>query len=484
MRHVSKSLSAVILLVAASHCAMAAPSPEEAKRLTDVFQAYVGAKPGMVTVTPDGDGYKVNIDLKAAMGTIDKSQGSFEMSPFEFTLKDLTGGKWQVDRQGPLELKANVPNSLNLAVKTDNYVLTGVFDEALGTFSKASSKATALNMVEDVVDPTKGKVSIIYDLKDFVSEQTSSAAADGSVDSVIKSSNAAVVENIVIPADGAQGTPAMAFTVTTDKGETNITLNGMKAKPINALWAFVVANAGKDAMIKAQTDLKVKVTDALPLFTKLASTSTLQNVKVATMMGEFKSDTVGVALDVNGLVKDGLLREKISLGGLAVPAGMVPPWASSLVPKSMTFDFAAQGFDLDAPTQLILKSLDLSKDPPLPAGFESTLLPALIPKGTVTLKLNPTEISNDNYAITAEGTFDAGPSAMPTGKAHVTAKGLDTLMQAIQAAPPEMGLQSGSAVIVVAKGLAKTNADGSLSWDVESVGGQTLVNGQDINKLK
>ena len=79
----------------------------------------------------------------------------------------------------------------------------------------------------------------------------------------------------------------------------------------------------------------------------------------------------------------------------------------------------------------------------------------------------------------------AGPAAQPSGKAHITMKGLDEVMKLIQAAPPEAGLQQGAAVVVVAKGMAKTEADGSLSWDVEaSPDGKFSVNGIDPMKLK
>ena len=58
-------------------------------------------------------------------------------------------------------------------------------------------------------------------------------------------------------------------------------------------------------------------------------------------------------------------------------------------------------------------------------------------------------------------------------------------MKIIQEAPPEAGLQQGAALVVVAKGMAKTEADGSLTWNIESSpDGKVLVNGIDPSKLK
>ena len=135
--------------------------------------------------------------------------------------------------------------------------------------------------------------------------------------------------------------------------------------------------------------------------------------------------------------------------------------------------------------QLILAALDLTKTDPLPTGFEATLLPALLPSGNVNITLNPTSISNDLYFVSAEGAMTAGPAAMPTGKATISAKGLDDVLKVIQAAPPEAGVQSGVAIIIGAKGMAKAAADGTLTWEIESAGdAKVLVNGIDVSKMQ
>ncbi len=55
-----QNIFAVFLFTSASASALAAPAtPEEAGRLTGVFQAYLGEEPGVVTVTPTGESYDV-----------------------------------------------------------------------------------------------------------------------------------------------------------------------------------------------------------------------------------------------------------------------------------------------------------------------------------------------------------------------------------------------------------------------------------------
>jgi hypothetical protein len=237
-------------------------------------------------------------------------------------------------------------------------------------------------------------------------------------------------------------------------------------------------------IIKDQATLKAALSAGLPLFDNLNSKGTFNKIAVVSPVGPVTLDTMIVGVEGNGVVKDGKFRESISVSGITPPPGIVPPWATTLVPKTMTFDFQGTGFDLASPAQMILSALDFSKDPPLPAGFEATLLPAVLPSGAMNIGLNPTSISNDLYNISAEGTMTAGPAGLPSGKGTVKAKGLDEVLKVIQSAPPEMGLQSGVAMIVGFKGMGKAEADGSVTWNIESAGdGKVLINGLDISQM-
>jgi hypothetical protein len=185
------------------------------------------------------------------------------------------------------------------------------------------------------------------------------------------------------------------------------------------------------------------------------------------------------------VVEDGKLRESIAVAGLSIPQAIVPPWAVSLVPKNVTFDVSGSDFNLLAPAKLVLENLDLSKEPPIPAGLEATLMPLFLPKGAATITLHPTSINNDLYSFSAEGSMVAGPTAMPTGQAKIKAKGLDEIMKVVQTAPPEMGLQSYGAMIIAAKGMGKAESDGSLSYDIATTPeGKVTVNGIDPTKLQ
>ena len=66
---------------------------------------------------------------------------------------------------------------------------------------------------------------------------------------------------------------------------------------------------------------------------------------------------LGIAVDMNGIVADGRLRETISLTGFRVPAELVPQWAAGLVPENFRIDVNLADFNLAAPAAMIIDTL-------------------------------------------------------------------------------------------------------------------------------
>ena len=78
----------------------------------------------------------------------------------------------------------------------------------------------------------------------------------------------------------------------------------------------------------------------------------------------------------------------------------------------------------------------------------------------------------------------AGPnSPAPTGKATITLAGIDKLQAALGNAPDTMKAQAMMGV-GMAQGLAKTDADGKLVWEIDATTpGSVLINGTDVTKM-
>lgn len=474
------------LLLSASHVALAAANDDEAARLTEVFESYLGTTEGVVTVEPDGDDYTVTIDAAPLFAKAATEGTTISLTPIELTVTDAGDGKWNVSQEGPLEFKVDAKNAMSADIKIETYSWEGVFNEAMGNFESASGEMKNTTLAETVMDPTQGKMDISVAIKTVKIEQSGTANANGGADMVAKYELDGFSETVNSAGDAASGKPPLNIVITAATGVYDTNAKGYRSQTILDLLAFFIAHQSKELIVKDQADLKSIMSDGIPLFENINGTGTFKTVSVSTPIGPFGADTMAFGADINGIVKDGKFRESIAVTGLTVPPAVIPPWATQLVPKDVTFDIQGSGFDLATPAAAIMAALDFSKDPPLPAGFENTLIPSLLPKGTVDVVLNPTSISNDIYSVNAEGTMATGPmNPIPSGKGTVKAKGLDELMKIIQAAPPEAGMQSGASIIIAAKGMGKAEADGSFSWNIESAGdGKVLVNGIDVTQMK
>ena len=454
----------------------------EAMRLEKLFQSYLSDTKGVVEVKTDGDGYAVKFDMAPLMV---QSGATVKLTPVEFKMASQGDGKWQMVQDQPFEFSVDAKDKGVMEEKIGSLKLTGIFDEKLSYFTKVTGQANDITVSEKLVDPTTGVGDISVTIKSMMLDQTGTAGANGGVDVVAKYTLDGLSENINIAGKPESGMPPMNLVINAATGTYDINGKGLNAKPVFDLVSFFVAHQTKELIGKDQAKLKAVLKDGLPLFENVLVNGKFSKFSVASQFGQFGVESVEIVGDVNGITKDGKLREKIAFNGLTLPAALVPPWATKLVPKNLSFDFTVSGFDLASPAQMILDQLDLTKEPPLPDGFEQVLMPVFMPKGVVDITLNPSSIDNEAYGIKFEGSLAAGPAARPTGKAKISATGVDELMKIIQEAPPEAGLAQGAALAVVAKGMAKAEADGSLTWNIESTpDGKVLVNGIDLTKLK
>lgn len=476
-----KTASALLtlgFLLGASAPALAAATPEEAQRLTALFQSYLGQTPGVVSVTPQGESYAAKIDLAPLFAKVKDPTVSLSLSPLEWTLTDQGGGQWKVDQNQPLSFAFGVKGEGETKGSVASVVSTGVFEEALGGFTTTSAELKAVTAEQTVTD-TGATTRVSYAV-DSVSMQTTMQGSPDAADATSTYSFSGLKEIVSVPA--AADTPAMDLVLTAPSGQQDSTIKGLRLKAVSDLVTWLVAHQDPKEIVAEQAVFKDKLRAALPLFTSLSGNSTVDNLTATSPFGQFAVRQFGFGAEMNGIVADGRLRQTFSFTGLEVPAALLPPWAAGLVPESFKLDVGVADFDLAAPAALILDKLDLSKPEPLPKDLDAPLMQALMPKGSVTITLGPSDILAKLYGLAAEGSMTAGPVAMPSGQALITMKGLDETMTALQAGPPD--IQQMSAGLLLVKGLGKAEADGTLSWKVETTpGGAITVNGADVSKM-
>jgi hypothetical protein len=477
------TLSVFALYACVSSSALAASAtPEGATRLTGVFQNYLGKEPGVVTVTPAGEAYDVKLDVAPLIRKNAKPDFTAEATPFVMKLTDQGDGKWLVTQDQALSYGMKVPKQMDVLIKIGSMKSTSVFDEKISAFISSTTDFTDIVVDEKITTPEAGDTQVAYAVKSMHYESTATAGKNGGVDGVLKSTIAGLIEKITLPASPTSSVP-LNINVTAESGTSDVTYTGMKAQSMYKMAAWFVAHASEKELKDGGAELKKLVSEALPVFENITNTGTIKNLSAASPIGPVEIENIGYAIAMNGITANGLLEESFSVEGLKLPAALVPAWATDLVPNKFALNFKVTDFNLADPAKIMIEEFDFTKKEPSTPEIDAKLLKAVMPKGAVTVTMGPSSVVAKLFDLGFEGAMTAGPVGTPVGQANIKAKGFDQVMDALKAAPPEM-VGSAIAVMIAAKGMAKTESDSAISWKIENTtAGGILVNGIDVSKM-
>lgn len=462
-----------------STTALAAASEEGAAELLAVFQTYLGTTEGVVAVAVDGDLYNVTIDPAPLMAALPEASLKASVTPLELAVSDNGDGTWSYSLDQAVTVAYDMPDAMSAKTEYGQVILTGVFDEALGDSSEYHLEMNDLVSDQTQVDPTMGTMTIKMVQESMTLDGTAEAAGEA-VNSKFTTSAKGLTYNVMIPA--SESSAEMAFDATVAEAVAEGGMTGYQPAAVYGLLAYFVAHPDPALIEADKAGLKTALQAALPIFENLTMTGAYKDIGVNTPIGPIGLQEMGLTIDMNGVVADGKFREAISLKGLSLPEGMLPPFAAPLLPSELNIDIAASRFDLAAAAGLGLGLLDLPAGATPPAEFEGQMLSAILPEGTVDITLAPGETNAPAYRLTYEGAMTVGPAMpMPVGKARIGLTGMDKINEALMASPPEMGLQEMAPMLGMAQMMAQPGVDGELIWEIEATeAGGLLVNGQDM----
>lgn len=455
--------------------ALAQATPDGAADLTAVLQTYLGSTPGVVSVTPEGEAYGVKLDFGLLLAKL-PPEVTASVSTLNLTVTDNGDGTWAYEMDQPVSLDYSIGTEMKTSTRYGSVKLTGVFDEALGDSREYHAELTDITTEQTQTEAAMGEVVIKSAVASAVYDGGAEEAGDA-VDGHFSFEATGLSYDFTFPA--GEGAPPMTVSATIGGGSMDATISGYQPSAFYGLLAWFVAHPDPAEIEADKAGLKAEIEGGLPFFQNAVADMTYTDVNVTSPIGPFAADELGVTIDLNGAVADGKFREALSVKGLSIPDGLVPPFAADLVPTDLSLDVAASRFDVAAATGLMLGMLDLPAGSPPPEGFDAQMLAALLPEGAVDITLAPGGIGAPAYALTYEGSMSAGPMAMPTGAAKIGMTGMDAVLAALQSAPPEMS-QEILPVLAMAQGLAKPEGDG-LVWEVTMApNGAVAVNGTEL----
>ena len=473
----SHALAFVPFLAALPAFANPATQPG-ADHLTQVFQTYLGTTAGVVSVAMNGDTYVVTLDVGPLLKTAATKDVTAKISPLKLSLTDNGDATWHVTGDQAVSVAMSLPNAFDIQEVVASQKLDGTFVESLMAFSALKGEFSGLKLTEMISGPNTPATNAEVAVDKGAFEVTSVAGASGGVDTKMNLTATGLSETITAP--GTEGQPGMPITVKAATLTEVATGTGIKFDGIYKTLAWVVSHPGQDAMKADKAGLKAILTDALPVFANLNVTGTVSKLTVDTPMGPVGVAELSFTADLNGAVAEGKAREAFSLSGLTLPDGVLPPWAAPILPQKISLDVQITDFDAAAAMTTALGVMDLPDGTPPGPEFNAKLQAAAMPKGYVTITLNPGSLSGDGYELTYEGKMAAkSDSSVPTGTAKVTLTGVDKLTTAIQAAPDDMKAQAMMGFGMV-QGMAKKDGN-KLVWVIDATKpGSVLVNGTPV----
>lgn len=474
-------------LVFSAGAGCAAPATDEGvARLTEVFQRYLGTTEGALAVKAEGETYSVTLDpVVYATLLPEEARAEVEVaaSPLVMVLGDQGDGTWTVTMDQPFSMKFDGKRQVVIDYAASRMTMNGIFDEALMAFRQNEFTVEGVVVNETLPMEPGGKTyTVSYTIEEQSAKTAATAGAAGGVDGTGSFTQSGMRQVMSYP-PMAEGMGPFEVEATVATAEGTFSSTGVRPDAFLSLIAFFVAHPSEDAIKGAQEDLRNTLSAGLPFFGAISVDGTYKDISVTTPMGAFTAASAGIEVDANGAVPDGQVREAVTLDGLEVPEGILPPWVAPLVPVSVSFDIAADRFNARDPIRMLIEAFDLTKEQPIPEALGPSLMQALLPEGTADLTFAPGAITGKDYSLSFEGGMKVGPGVMPTGKALVRAEGLDKIEAALAAAPPEVSAQAAGALMFL-KGMGKPAGEGAYSWDVDaSEPGKLLINGNDMSMM-
>ncbi|HWK69006.1 MAG TPA: hypothetical protein VNS34_29120 [Rhizobiaceae bacterium] len=448
-----------------------------AARLSQDLSRYIGTDAianRLVTVAPEGDAYRIKLDINALVGLIPpEAKAKVDVAPLSVLAKPLADGKWDVSGDGfpSGSFEADGPegrHSMRWAIAEGKF--SGIYDSALAAFLglEGSQAGTTMSSKDPERQMQASAGRGAFNL-------TGAASTGGGVDVTFNQTAADFMQTVQITDES--GGPSVPVTVTSDNLQMDGNAQGYRTRALLDLLAFGVAHPDKAKLAANQAEFKETLLAALPLWTRLDSTYRFNNLKVDTPLGAFLAQSMTGGFGMDGLVQDAKITYKLGMGGMTIPADAVPAWTSPLLPTDIDLNLSSVGFNLEAAARKIIDGLDLNRDPILPDSVANAI--------AADFKTNPPKVlisrstarnADTELAVEGEVTF---PEAKPEANITVEIAGFDKMVEKLhEASKSEPKVAQYVPMALVAKGFGKALPDGRTQWVVEAkADGSVSVNG-------
>lgn len=456
-----------------------APTEATAKAVEEAVKTYgpdAWSKPGLLRVSPDGDGYRLAFDVAKAIADGIAPWTVKDASSLIFKLNEQPDGRWAVDASGPVNLTteylaANRSNTVSLAAASK--VIKGVFDPVA-----IFPRELELGLTDATLGLRAAQNSIKFGVKGFALTSTtkdlSAEASDVDADFSLQDVSAVF---------GTFPQPEVKAAATRIDGTYK--LGKLDLAGVGAITRFwQVTAAGKDVSKLTEAEraqLKAILETHTPTIDEIGGTLSAAGVSISEGGKGFSMEKLDYQSRWEGMGGKAVLLIGARVANVGVAEGVWPKGLEAMLPKEAAFNVRASGFDMGAIWKDVALLRTEQEFARLPRDhFSKTLLPG----GQMTMDITQSFARSSFYDLTLTGQVQlvTGTREKVSGLFTATARDFDKTLKYLQdntATVPIFGRFAVMATMI--KGFGKPGPDGTTVWEVKFEDtGKIIVNGQPL----
>jgi hypothetical protein len=455
------SLAVAALCAFPALAADKAATPEGAEALKTLIAKFLPAAPAgappPVTVKPEGSHYSVSADLSALNALLVETGLSYDPAVIVYQAVEQDDGNWRIamdslprigfhskDASGSLEL-TNF-RSAALISPAIAWLLSGSASIDKGTFRVQNPKLTQsidFGPVQETIATNVG--------------------SDGSVSTQVKEE----IAELGLKATGAgEDDSPINFSGRAEKATINLGVDGFKSRKAFDLWGLLAAHPARADLAPHEAELKGLLKELAAPGLKFNEGIEAQKTVVTASLGAIALADVKYQLGAANAGPQSSLSLSVSADGLSLPVGLLPPNAGALTPSRIDVAATLKGIDITAAANEWISDLSLKGDGPVLSDDNADKVEAaFLSAGPVQIEFAPSHVVAPAFDADFAGLIRLDHNK-PNGAITVHMRGFDKTMAAVKGMGPDVAAKAMPA-LALAKGLGKSESDGSLSWLLE-----------------
>ena len=452
-------------------------TPEGADALRALIAKYLpaaqaGASP-LVTVTPQGAYYLISADLSVLNALLQETGASYDPATIVYKAIEQDDGHWRLTLDSLPRIVFHSEKA-NGSVELTNFRSTALIDPSIAWLLGGSA-----NMDKGTLQIQTPKAEQSIDFGAVEENVTTTVGGDGSVSTQVKED----ISDVVFKATGV-GRNDAPFSVSgrSDKALIGVGVEGFKSRKAFDLWGLLASHPGRADLAAHEGELKGMLKELAAPGLKFAEGIEAQKMLVTAPIGAVTLASARYQLGAANAGPQSAVSLGVSAEGLSLPVGLLPPEAADLTPSKFDVTATLKGVDLSAAANTWIDALNLKGDGEVMTEQDADKVEAaLLSAGPIRIEIAPSHL----IAPAIDADFN-GVVRMDHGKPDVAMsvhmRGFDKTMAAVKALGPDIAAKV-MPPLALAKGLAKSESDGSLSWLVQLTPDRSMmVNGIPFGK--